>query len=533
MSSAYRVLIADKITLDGLAPLHDDDRFELVVETGLDQEALADKLVDFDAVLVRSATKISQHALSKTQRLKVIGRAGVGVDTIDVAAATEKGVAVLNAPAGNTTSAAELAFALLMALARNIPAADRSMKEGQWNRSALAGRELAGKTLGLIGAGRVGSEVATRARAFDMRVLVYDPYLSDDQAERLGITQVELDEALSQADIVSLHVPLTDSTRGLIGPRELSLMKQGALMVNAARGGVVDEDALLQALNGGHLGGAALDVFAEEPLGADHPLRAAANVILTPHLGASTGEAQENVAREIAEGVRAALLDGDLSRAVNAPSIGGEEMRRLRPLLDLTTRLGRIARALAQGPIREVELRYAGDRENVLRPLSAAAMIGLLTDVVGAHAVNFVNALHLAQARGKKLKRVRTDRLQAYGEYVEVGVKGKDWEFLVAGALLAEEHPRLVKLGDYHVDVIPRGRLIILKNRDVPGVIGRVGTLLGEAGVNIAEYHQSRHENGDHALAAIRVEGDLDEAVLLELAATPDVVEVSSVDLTD
>ncbi len=533
MSSAYRVLIADKIALDGLAPLQDDDRFELVVETGLDQAALADKLVDFDAVLVRSATKISQEALAKTQRLKVIGRAGVGVDTIDVAAATEKGIAVLNAPAGNITSAAELAFALLMALARNIPSADRSMKDGEWNRSTLAGRELCGKTLGLIGAGRVGGEVATRARAFDMRVLVYDPYLSDDQAEVLGITQVELDEALSQADIVSLHIPLTDSTRGLIGPRELSLMKQGALLVNAARGGVVDEQALLQALNEGHLGGAALDVFAEEPLPAEHPLRTAPNIILTPHLGASTVEAQKNVAREIAEGVKGALLDGDLSRAVNAPSIGGEEMRRLRPLMDLTTRLGRIARALAKGPIRSVEMRYAGDRENVLRPLSAAAMIGLLTDVVGSQAVNFVNALHLAQARGKELKRVRTGRLQAYGEYVEVGIVGNDWEFRVAGALLAEGHPRLVKLGDYHVDVVPAGLLIILRNRDVPGVIGRVGTLLGETGVNIVEYHQSRHESKDEALAAIRVEGDLDDAVIADLQGITDVLEVFTVDLRE
>ena len=265
MKHRYRILIADKITPDGLSPLEDDDRFELVRRTGLDQAALADALVDFDAVLVRSTTTISADALAKTERLKVIGRAGVGVDTIDVAAATKKGIPVLNAPAGNTTSAAELTFALLMALARRIPAADRSMKAGEWNRTQLAGTELCGKTLGLVGAGRVGGDVARRARAFDMRVLVYDPYLTDEKAERLGITRVELDEALGQADFVSVHVPLTDTTRGLIGARELSLMKPGAMLVNAARGEVVDEEALVDALTQNHLGGAALDAYATEP----------------------------------------------------------------------------------------------------------------------------------------------------------------------------------------------------------------------------------------------------------------------------
>jgi D-3-phosphoglycerate dehydrogenase len=529
----YRVLIADKITSDGLAPLEQDDRFELERRTGLDQEALADALVDFDAVLVRSATKISAAALAKTERLKVIGRAGVGVDTIDVAAATKKGIPVLNAPAGNTTSAAELTFALLMALARRVPAADGSMKAGEWNRSQLAGTELACKTLGLVGAGRVGGEVAGYARAFNMRVLVYDPYLTDEQAERLGITRVELDEALAQADFVSIHVPLTDSTRGMIGPRELSLMKPGAMLVNAARGDVVDEAALADALTNNHLAGAALDVFATEPLPADHPLRKLDNIILTPHLGASTGEAQRSVALEIAEGVRDALLKGDLSRAVNAPSIGGDEMQRLKPLLDLTTQLGRVARSLAGGPIERVELRYAGDRENVLRPLSAAAMIGLLTDVVGRPAVNFVNALHIASELGLKLERVRTDRMEAYGEYITITVSGSDSQFRVAGAMLGEEHPRIVRLGDYYVDIVPSGCLVILRNQDVPGVVGKVGTLLGEAGVNIAEYHQARHEHGSEALAAIRVDQPLEESLIDQLASASEIIEVSQVDLRE
>lgn len=533
MNHRYRVLIADTISPDGLAPLLDDNRFELERQTDLDQTALADALVDFDAVLVRSATRISAEALAKTKRLKVIGRAGVGVDTIDVAAATTKGIPVLNAPAGNTTSAAELTFALLMALARRIPAADRSMKAGEWNRSQLAGTELSGKTIGLIGAGRVGGEVAGQARAFNMRVLVFDPYLTDEQAERLGITRVELDEALGQADFVSFHVPLTDATRGLIGPRELSLMKPGAMLVNVARGEVVDEAALVDALAQNHLGGAALDVYATEPLPPDHPLRTLDNVILTPHLGASTGEAQRGVALEIAEGVRSALLEGDLSRAVNAPSIGGDEMQRLRPLLHLATKLGRVARTLAPGPIQRVRLRYAGDRENVLRPLAAASMIGLLAEVVGHQAVNFVNALHLASERGLTLERVRNDRMQAYGEYIGITISCSDTQFKVAGAMLADEHPRIVRLGDYHVDVVPSGCLVILRNQDVPGVVGTVGTLLGAAGVNIAEYHQARHERGGEALAAISIDQPLEQSLIEALASTPEIVEVSQVDLRE
>ena len=531
MSDRYRVLIADKITLDGLAPLGDDPRFELVQATGLDQESLAGQLVDFDAVLVRSATEVSAAALARTERLTVIGRAGVGVDTIDVPAATDKGIAVLNAPAGNTISAAELAFALLLALARRVPEADHSMKAGEWNRGALGGRELAGKTLAVVGAGRVGREVATRARAFAMSVLVYDPYLTDGQAQRLGVTRVDLDDALAQADFLSLHVPLTDSTRGLIGARELGLMKPGAMLVNAARGGVVDESALVEALGSHHLAGAALDVYSTEPLPADHPLRHLDNLILTPHLGASTGEAQRNVAHEIAEAVRDALLDGDLSRAVNAPAIGGEEMKRLKSLLDLTTRVGRVVRALAPGPFDQVELHYAGDRENVLQPLSAAAMIGLLAQVVGDRAVNFVNALHLAEARGLELKRVRRGRLQAYGEFIEVIVSGNGHRFRVAGALLAEGHPRIVRLGDYHVDVVPRGPLVILRNRDVPGVIGMVGSLLGAAGINIAEYHQARHREGAEALAAFRPGVLLSDELLEQLREAPPIIEVQQVEL--
>ena len=529
--TTYRVLLADKIARNALTPLTADGQFELVERTGLQGEALAAAIAEVDAVIVRSATRITRAALSQGSRIKVIGRAGVGVDTIDVEAATEKGVAVFNAPAGNTISAAELAFALLLALVRKVAAADRSMRAGEWDRTSFNGTELYGKTLSLIGAGRVGGEVARRARAFDMRVLAYDPFLNEATARELGITLVPLDQALREADVISLHVPLTEQTRGMIDAAKLELLKKEAVIVNAARGGVLDEAALIEALQAGRVAGAALDVFAAEPLPADHPLRGLKNVVLTPHLGASTEEAQRNVAREIAEVIRAALVEGDLSGAVNAPAVGGEKLRRLRPVQELAERLGRLGAALASGPINRVEVRYAGDSDEFMRPLAAASLGGVLASSVGSGAVNLVNALHLARSRGIEVERVRTEPRRDYAEYLELRVSGSGGGLPVAGAILGEGHPRLVKVGDYDVDVAPHGPLVILRNRDVPGVIGRVGTLLGNAGVNIAGYHQARLEAGGVALAAISVDDALPPSVVQALANLPEVVEVRQVEL--
>ena len=529
--AVYRVLLADNIDSEGLEPLRADGRFELEVRTGLKGEELARAIAGFDAVIVRSATRITREALAYADRLKVIGRAGVGVDNIDVEAATERGVAVLNAPSGNTISAAELTMALLLALVRRIPAADRSMKAGEWNRKSFSGIELYGKTLGLIGAGRIGREVAKRARAFEMRVIAYDPYLTEEQARALDIERASLDEVLRRADVVSLHVPLTETTAGMINEAALAKMKPGALLVNAARGGVVDEDAVYRFLQEGRLGGAAFDVYEEEPLPADHPLRKLNNVVLTPHLGASTEEAQRNVALEIAEAVRAALTEGDFSRAVNAPAIGGEAMRRLRPLLDLAERLGRLAAALGDGAIKSIEIRYAGQVEEGLRPVAAATLVGVLRDVVGASAVNLVNALHLAQSRGIAVQQVRRGPHSDYAEYVELQLTRERGQTRVAAALLSESHARVVGIDNFHVDVVPRGSLVVLRNRDVPGVIGRVGTLLGTAGINIAEYHQARHEAGGEALAAISVDGRLSAEVIDALRQVPEILEVRQAQL--
>lgn len=531
MSAKYRVLIADPISADGLAPLREDARFELVARAGLKGDELAAAIEGMDAVVVRSSTRITRESLARADRLKVIGRAGVGVDNIDVEAATERGVAVLNAPSGNTISAAELAFALILACVRRIPAADRSMKAGEWDRKSFTGSELYGKTLGLVGAGRIGGEVARRARSFGMRVIAYDPYLASDRAEALEIELCALEDVITRADVLSLHVPLTESTAGLIGADELARMKPGSCVINAARGGVLDEAALVAALESGHLAAAGLDVFAEEPLPAAHPLRSARNVVLTPHVGAATEEAQHNVALEIAEAVRAALAEGDLSRAVNAPAIGGEEMRRLRPLLELAERLGRTAAALAEGAAQRIAIRYSGPDDIVLRPIASAAVSGALQHVVGAGAINMVNALHLAEARGITIERSRVGTHGPYEEFIDVRLMTESGEARVGGALIAGRHPRIVRINRYRVVVPPRGSLLILQNRDVPGVIGRVGTLLGEAGINIAEYHQARLQAGAEALAAISVDGHPGDVVLARLSSLPDILSVSQVTL--
>ncbi|MDX1494336.1 MAG: phosphoglycerate dehydrogenase [Longimicrobiales bacterium] len=504
----FTVLVTDKVSESGLAPLLEDARFEVVQIDDSSSPAFGDVLARAHGLIVRSATKVREEALADAPLLRVIGRAGVGVDNIDLVAATRNGVAVMNAPAGNTVSAAELTMALILAMVRKVAAADASMRTGAWARSSFKGAELRGRTLGLVGAGRIGGEVARRCRAFGMSVVAYDPYLTSERADDLHIERAEsLDEVVERADVLSLHVPLTDATRKMIGAEVLARMKKGAFLVNVARGGVVDEDALADALESGHLAGAALDVFEREPLEEDSRLRSVPNLVLTPHLGASTSEAQELVATEIAEGVRAALAEGDLSKALNAPAISGDAMRALTPLFELGEALGYLTCALAPGAVREIEVRYAGDHDEALEPLTAYVLVGLLRNILGSDQVNFVSAAHLAAQRDMAIARTRLSRQPDYTEYVEIVVGAERGELRLAGALLGDVHPRIVRIADYHVDVVPEGTLLVLKNQDVPGVIGRVGTLLGEHGINIAGYHQARLSKGGEALAAVAVDG--------------------------
>ena len=528
----HAVLVLDPISESGLRPLTGDAEFEVLQAAEWSEERIADGLARADAIIVRSRTQVTPDLLERAPQLRVIGRAGVGVDNIDLTAATERGIAVINAPEGNTVSAAEHTLALILATARRVVAADQSMRAGEWRRKQFAGAELRGKLLGLVGAGRIGGEVARRARAFGMTVRIYDPWLTEDRARELGAALAPLDALLEEADILSLHVPLTDATRGMIGPEALARMKPTALLVNVARGGVVDEEALAGALHDGRIAGAALDVFEVEPLDPTSPLRDAPNLVLTPHLGASTAEAQELVATEIAEGIRKALADGDLSRAVNAPQIGGEALRRLRDLMELGTALGRLACALASGATTAVEVRYAGAHEDAPRPVSQAVLAGLLEAVVGKDRVNFVSAGHLAADRGIQVTRSHSAPRGDYGEFLDVVVRQGSATTSVAGALLGPGHPRLVRIGEYSVDLLPQGTVIVLRNRDVPGVIGSVGTVLGSMGLNIAGYHQARRSAGGDALAVVSVDGSVAPSVLRRLESLDDVVSARSVALS-
>ncbi len=530
MSERIRVLVTDKIQTSGLAALLDDPRFHVIEEHDSTTEDFRRHLAQSDGLMVRSATKVRGDLIEAAPRLRVVGRAGVGVDNIDIPACTERGIAVLNAPAGNTISAAELTLALILSVVRRVAVADASMRTGEWARSRFKGIELRGRTLGLIGGGRIGSEVGKRCRAFGMKVRVHDPFLSEDKLRQYGFEPAELDEVVTTADVLSLHVPLNPQTRGLFDEERLRTMKAGAVLVNVARGGVVDEAALARVLEDGHLSGAALDVYAEEPLPEDSPLRAAPNIVLTPHLGASTGEAQEKVAEEIASSVAAALGDGDLSAALNAPGVGGEALRRVSPIVQLAGRLGRLGAAMTQSPIEAVDVRYAGSIDEGLNLLPRHVLVGVLQPALG-ESVNVVNAGVLAEQRGIRASVTKTIGPDEYAEHVELCIHSGDHAMQIHGAILGPGHPRIVDIDGYAVSVNPKGYVIVLRNHDVPGVIGRVGSLLGEKGINIAGYAQSRREEGGDALAAIRVDDPVDHNVLEALRTLPEVESAVSVDL--
>jgi len=530
MSDKMVVVAADKISTSGLVPLTEDDRFEVIVANGWDTEQLHEAMASAHGLIVRSATKVTRELLEVSPNLRVVGRAGVGVDNIDLEVATEYGIPVINAPEGNTVSAAELAMALILSVARKVAAADNSVRVGDWARSQFSGIELRGKTLAIVGAGRIGAEVANRARAFGMRTIAHDPYLTEERAEQLEVERVTLAEVLAQGDVISLHVPLTPATEGMIGAKEFQAMKSSGFLINAARGGVVDEDALVAALESGEIAGAALDVYETEPLPEGSTLRGAPNLVLTPHLGASTAEAQELVASEIAEGVRAALLEGDLSKALNAPAIGGEELEVVRPLLDLARKIGRVAAVLGGGGMRRVDIVLASESEEILHPLSAAVMTGMLTPVVGRRNVNFVNALHLSESRKIAVGTGLVEERPDYSEYLEVVLETESGKIRVCGALLGDQlHPRIVEIDGFALSIQPEGCLLVLRNKDVPGVIGKVGTLLGTHGLNIGEYVQARQDEGGEAMAAVTVDGKVGSSILIVLREEDEIFDARAV----
>jgi D-3-phosphoglycerate dehydrogenase / 2-oxoglutarate reductase len=523
----YRVLVTDEIDPDGVAILTSEPALLVDELPTLPEDELLARIGEYDAIVGRSATRITERLLRSATRLRVVGRAGVGVDNIALDAATALGVAVINAPAGNTVAVAELLFGTLLALLRHIPRADASMHDGRWERSRLLGEELRGRTLGIVGVGRIGSEVAMRAAAFGMELVGYDPYVGDERFQSLRVRRAPtLDALLAEADVVTVHTPLTDETRGMLGRRELARLAPGAVVANLARGGIVDEAALAAALAAGQLRGAVVDVYVREPLAADHPLRGLANVVLTPHIGASTAEAQRNVAVDACVAVRDALLKGDLSRSINVAALRGERWAELQPAIELARRAAAVARALLadQGlrAVQRLALRCGPAVVEGAGALLSAAAVGVLEGVLEAERLNLINARALAEARGLELAVSESAQL-GHEAAIELTLSGGMQSIAVAGLALPGAAPRLTRIGAFHVDVTPRSTLIILTNRDVPGVIGRVGTLLGDTGVNIAEYHQARLAQGGDALAAISVDGTVDQSVRQALLQLPDV----------
>jgi len=528
----HKVLVTDEIDAEGVAILAADPRLSVDEVPTLPVDELLRRIGDYDAIVGRSATRISAELLQKARKLKVVGRAGVGVDNIALDAATYLGIAVINAPAGNTIAVVELFFGALIALLRHIPRADSSMHAGKWERSSLLGSELKGRTLGILGLGRIGGEVATRARAFGMEVLAYDPYIASSRFESLRVQQAKsLDELLDQSAVLTLHTPLTDETTGMIGRRELARLPQRAIVVNMARGGIVDEVALVESLRGKHLGGAVIDAYEKEPLGPDHPLRELPNVLLTPHIGASTTEAQRNVSVDVCVAVRDALVSGELSRSINVDDVGGE-WSEIQSALTLARRAAAVGRAIlaTQGTraVQRLDLRSGSALLGARSALLSSAARGLLEGTVEQERLNLINARAMAETRGIDLSTTET-ATQENPYAIEVRLSGGMQEIAIAGVAQPGAAPRLTKIGAFHVDVQPRDTLLILTNNDVPGVIGRVGTLLGEARVNIAEYHQARLAQGGQALAAVSVDGDVSEAVRESLLKLPDVLSAAVV----
>ena len=529
----YRVAVADKVAEAGLKLLAQTPEIEVTNCAGKPREELERALAGAHALIVRSETRVTADLLTRGPNLRVIARAGTGVDNIDVHAATRRGIVVMNAPGANTVSAAEHAMGLLLAQARHIPWAAEAMRRGEWDRKRFEGTELRGKTIGIVGLGRIGGHVAQLARAFGMHVVGHDPYLSPERAAELQLKLLPLDQLLGQADVVTLHVAHTEQTHHLINAERLKLMKPTAVLVNTARGELVDEAALAEAVRDKRIGGAAIDVFAVEPLPADAPLRKLERVILTPHLAASTAEAQERVSVEICGAVRDALLVGDLSFAINVPGISGDLLRRLGPLLDLTRRLGRLAMALVDGPVKAVEVDYGGKDDAAPRPVLMAAVEGLLSGM-SVEPVSLVNALLIAEERGIRHARRTGAPEPGFETTVGVTLEAARGRARVAGTVMGNEHGRVIRIDDYQVDVAPEGWMLVIRNRDVPGVIGRVGTLLGGAGINIGSYHQARVAFPGHdALAAITVDQPLTNGVLDALAKLSDIALVRLVNFGD
>ncbi|TCS93438.1 phosphoglycerate dehydrogenase [Hazenella coriacea] len=525
----YKILITDPLSDQGIEKLLQATDVNVVRKTNLSLDELLLEIETADALLVRSQTKVTVEVIEKAHQLKVIARAGVGVDNIDIPAATKKGIIVVNAPDGNTISTAEHTFAMLISLSRNIPQAYRSLTQGEWKRKDFVGVELNKKTLSIIGLGRIGAELAKRAKAFRMQVVAFDPYLTDERAEKLGVKKASLEEAISVGDYITVHTPLTKETKHLINDKAFGLMKDGVRILNCARGGIIDEQALYDAIRAGKVAGAALDVFENEPP-KDHPLLQLPQVIATPHLGASTIEAQENVAIDVSEEVLHILRGQPFKNAVNLPSIPAELQQKLQPYQELSEQLGRFVGQTVQGAIEKITVTYAGDVSEIdVSPLTRTILKGVLSHHLAD--VNYVNAPHLAKKREVQILEQKASNSHGFTQLIKVEVQTQSELRSATGTLLNGLGARITKVDDYTVDVTPKGHMLFIRHFDQPGAIGRVGTILGNHDVNIATMQVGRQNIGGQAIMVLCIDKPVTQTVLTTLTQMSEIQSVIEIDL--
>lgn len=530
MEKSFRVLLSDAIASQGLELLRRHAQLQIDVRTGLKPEELAAIIAPYHALVIRSATKVSREVIERADALKVIGRAGVGIDNVDVDAATRRGVVVMNSPLGNSVTTAEHTIAMLMSLARHIAAADRSTKAGKWERGKFTGIEVCGKILGVIGLGNIGRIVADRAQGLKMKVIGFDPILTAEAAARIGVELVNLGELFERSDFITVHTPLTDDTRGLVGAAAFAKMKRGVRILNCARGGIVDEPALVEALKSGKVAGAALDVFVEEPPPLHHPLLELPQVIATPHLGAATDEAQVQVSIDIAQQIVDFLVDGAVRYAVNIPALSASELERIGPHLKLAEKLGRLAAQLISEAPGQVTVGFGGEAANLnAEPVVAMVLEGLLSGFLD-EALNFVNAPFIARERGIKVIETRSRESADYVDTLTVAVETPSGSHQVAGAVSGRAL-RLVRIDGFRVEAVPEGYFLMLHNRDVPGVVGAVGTILGQAGINIGGLELGRDRAGGTALSLVAVDGPVPNMVVEQLKTLPAITSASLIKL--
>lgn len=525
-----KVLVSDPLSDVGVEIFQETPGIDVDVDTGLTPEELKGIIGLYDGLVIRSATKVTPDILESADRLKVIGRAGIGLDNVDIPAASQRGIVVMNTPDGNTITTAEHTIAMIMALSRNIPQATASLKDGKWEKKKLKGQELFNKTLGLIGVGHIGRIVADRAKGMKMKVIVYDPYIKPQSIEKLDLEPVSLDTLLDRADYITIHTPKTEETNNLINKDIISKMKKGAMLINCARGGIMNEDDVYDALKSGHLGGAAFDVFVTEPPGKTS-LMELPNFICTPHLGASTKEAQDNVAKDVAEQIISYLLHGTVKNAVNVPSISTELMTILRPYVTLLERMGSLQAQLADSALTEVEVLYAGAiTEHNVTPLTTAMLKGLLTPIL-KYDVNFVNAPYIAADRGIEVVESKKTSSEDFASLVKLTVKSLEGENIVSGTIFGKNLPRILRINDFYLEAIPEGHILLIRNKNTPGVIGRITTALAGHKINIGRMQVGEEAEKKQNVVLITTGSTVSDEILEEIRSLKNVFSARRIEL--